>query len=495
VTDLDRRSFLKTGAAVAGGAAIAGPFQGFLAGGALASHGPATPGLVPTPDLADTTAPFDVFLALPPGFQYRSFQASSITNPITISDGSKLPGRHDGMGAFDGPGSDVLLVRNHEENFAGPAFGASGPVYDEMAQGGTSTVRVTLQGQVQESWASISGTQMNCSGGIMPWGSWVTCEETVNGPDVADDFNRGSLPPDTFIENTKLRQPHGFIFEVPADGTATGKPIRDAGRFAHEAVAFDASGGVLYLTEDNFGFPSGFYKYDPPNDAAKLRRINDGGKLYMAKVVGQPLAELARSHPAGTTFAIEWVQIDQPWFYHGRRKAPFMTNDEAINFVANQGLAQGAAKFSRLEGAVYDAGRIFFSSTQGGGGNPALGSPDGDGGYGNGWGQVWSYDPRTSTLELLYESPSRDVLDFPDNVTTSPSGTLILCEDHDEGNFLRGLRSDGTLVDIAHNQSSRPGDEFAGATFSPDGSTLYVNMQSSTGRSFAIWGDWAGIGV
>ena len=42
------------------------------------------------------------------------------------------------------------------------------------------------------SFTSLNGTQMNCSGGIMPWGSWVTCEETVNGPDVGPDFTGAS---------------------------------------------------------------------------------------------------------------------------------------------------------------------------------------------------------------------------------------------------------------------------------------------------------------
>ena len=39
-------------------------------------------------------------LALPKGFRYRSFQASSKAAPITLDDGSDLPGRHDGMAGF-----------------------------------------------------------------------------------------------------------------------------------------------------------------------------------------------------------------------------------------------------------------------------------------------------------------------------------------------------------------------------------------------------------
>jgi len=34
---------------------------------------------------------------------------------------------------------------------------------------------------------------------------------------------------------------------------------------------------------------------------------------------------------------------------------------------------------------------------------------------------------------------------------------------------------------------------FAGSTFSPDGKTLFVNIQASKGISFAIWGPWAAL--
>ena len=41
----------------------------------------------------------------------------------------------------------------------------------------------------------------------------------------------------------------------------------------------------------------------------------------------------------------------------------------------------------------------------------------------------------------------------------------------------------------------RFGEEFAGSTFSPDGHTLFVNIQAGAGLTFAIWGPWEEIGV
>ncbi len=65
----------------------------------------------------------------------------------------------------------------------------------------------------------------------------------------------------------------------------------------------------------------------------------------------------------------------------------------------------------------------------------------------------------------------------------------------------RGLTTDGELFDIALNRlrsrtgTDRSNDEFAGSTFSPDGHTLFVNIQASAGMTFAIWGPWQEIGV
>jgi uncharacterized protein len=485
---MDRRALLKGGLAVAGGALAGGPFQGFVAREAAAHHDSDAPfrQLRAIPDERDGK----VRLHLPEGFRYRSFHDTEF--PVVLNDGTNLPGRHDGMGAFRARNGNIVLVRNHEVNNPGPAFGPGTP-YDPQAQSGTTTIEVTKYGQVVRAHTSLNGTMMNCSGGIMPWGSWVTCEETVNGPDVGPDF--------TGVSNIPLTQRHGFVFEVPAKGQSDREPITGAGRFAHEAVSFDPRDGYLYLTEDNFGFPSGFYRYKPRRNPLKTGRLDSKGRLQMLAVRGRKNANLAAEQPRHATYDVTWVDIDDPapsFPYTPGQTAP-TPNDQALVYVASQGQSQGAAYFSRLEGQVYDDGVVYFTSTQGGG--VAETGPDTVGGYGNGFGQIWAYHTRAKRLRLVYQSPNRATLDFPDNVTTSKRGTLVVCEDNTEDNYLRGLSPSGHLWDIALNRLTsstgvdRSGDEFAGSTFSPDGHTLFVNIQASRGLTFAIWGPWHRIGV
>ena len=494
VQQLTRRTFLRGAAATAGSAAaLGGPFAGFAAKALAVSQKPSFRHLRPVPDLRDDR----VRLWLPDGFAYRSFhdtERDPAQPPLVLDDGTVLPGRHDGMGAFPGPDGNVILVRNHELNNPGSPMGPADP-YDSMAQGGTTTIEVSPTGEVVNAYTSLNGTQMNCAGGVMPWGSWITCEETINGPDVGPDFTGAS--------NVPLEQPHGYIFEVPADGPASGEPIRSAGRFPHEAVAFDPVDGILYLTEDNFGFASGFYRYIPPSNPMTTGSLADGGRLQALRVKGQPEANLAAAQRRRATYAVEWVDIEEPdpqFPYTPGETAPTSNND-AIRAVGDEARSKGAAWFSRLEGCVYDNGVVYFCATQGGGPAEASVGPIGNG-FGNGSGQIWAYHTRSQTLQLLYESTGAEALDLPDNVTTSPRGTLILCEDSSGDNYLRGLTRGGQIFDIALNRlrnkftdAPRFGEEFAGSIFSPDGGTLFVNIQASAGISFAIWGPWHRIGV
>ncbi|MGB3200987.1 MAG: alkaline phosphatase PhoX, partial [Nodosilinea sp.] len=139
---------------------------------------------------------------------------------------------------------------------------------------------------------------------------------------------------------------------------------------------------------------------------------------------------------------------------------------------------KGAAIFFRGEGAWYGNGLVYFTATQGG--PPAVDSTRGNG-------QVWAYNPQRETLTLLVEaSPSGELLDEPDNIVVSPFGDLFLCEDGGGEQFVVGVNGKGELYQFARNAFND--SEFAGACFSPDGQTLFVNNQSL--GTFAIWGPW-----
>ena len=74
-----------------------------------------------------------------------------------------------------------------------------------------------------------------------------------------------------------------------------------------------------------------------------------------------------------------------------------------------------------------------------------------------------------------------------DNITYSPRGHLIICEDGSGSDFLLGIDPTGQIYTLAHNPYS--GSEFAGACFSPDGQTMFVNMQDAQ-LTLAITGPW-----
>ena len=442
---MDRRSFLKN-AAVTASAAV--PFTAFMhraasaqdhQGGVRRGH---TAGYGPLFETIDQTTGLPL-LALPEGFRYLSF--GWIRDPL--DSGDLTPGAHDGMAAFAAGRGRVRLVRNHEMG-AGTPFSTAR--YNPAAAGGTVTIEFdTHLGAVVGMRDSLSGTIRNCAGGLTPWGTWLTCEETTL-------FHAG--------------MPHGYIFEVPNDGHGDPAPLRDMGRFSHEAVAVDPATGYVYETEDAGN--SGFYRFVPNTPG----RLSDGGELFALKVKNVNVANLGANLANGVTYDAEWVPIANP-------DAPGVIPG---NFVWAQGQALGAARFARLEGSWYgNDAKIYIVSTSGG----------------TGQGQIWEYDPAAETIRLLFQSPGAAVLNAPDNICVSPRGGLVLCEDGSGEEFLHGLTVDGEIFQFARNnvvlngeRNGLAGDfrggEWAGACYSPDGRWLFANLQNP-GVTFAITGPWA----
>lgn len=394
-------------------------------------------------------------LSLPAGFHAMRISMAG----ETMDDGNRVPQAADGMAAFGMGERLVRLVRNHElRNSATDPLSrpfASGPTYDEHGPAGTTTIEVELKpnGEARRTrhFASLTGTSTNCAGGPTPWGSWITAEETVAG--IGAGF----------------RKNHGYTFEVSAyaDGVVEPVPLKAMGRFSHEAIAVDPRTGIVYQTEDRN--PGGFYRFIPHQPG----RLAAGGTLQALVVSGRPAYETRLGQRVGEALATEWATVPQP-----DTDAPTISSGFVFNQVAS------AVRFSRLEGGWWGDEGCYFTATSGG-----------DAGAG----QVFKYTPTSASggeLVLVFESPSFAVLNSPDNICISPRGGIVICEDGDGANYVRGITPRGEVFDIVRNNVSA--SEWAGACWAPQGRTLFVNMQGSTtvqgtalGGTYAVWGPWA----
>ena len=90
-------------------------------------------------------------------------------------------------------------------------------------------------------------------------------------------------------------------------------------------------------------------------------------------------------------------------------------------------------------------------------------------------------------LKLLAESNHSSTLQHADNIVMSPWGDLIICEDTFNYCGLVGISPSGKQYVFADNAYSD--SELCGVCFSPDGGTMFVNIQNR-GLTLAINGSW-----
>ncbi|WP_379545639.1 alkaline phosphatase PhoX [Qipengyuania sp. DSG2-2] len=394
-------------------------------------------------------------LDLPEGFSYRILSRLG----DTMDDGLSVPDKADGMGCLDLGGGKIALVRNHElipsDGSGGTLKAGYGKHQGNIVPGGTTTLVLDAETlRVEQQYRSLAGTIRNCSGGITPWGSWLTCEEAPTGP--GQRYGAG------------LEQNHGWVFEVPAGARRQleAVPLTAMGRFNHEAACVDPRTGIVYMTEDRDD--SVFYRFLPevPGDLAK------GGRLQaMAAVDGTtdsrnwPANDMQSRMSLRAPKQVRWIDLDDV-------EAP---QDD----LRTRAAAQGALLIARGEGLHMGLDEMYICSTSGGAA-----------GYGQIFRLMPGYDGAADRFELFFESESPDQFNFGDNLVTSPFGDLIVCEDQytdPVDNHLRGITPAGQAYAFGrlHRQT-----ELAGGCFSPDGKWFFVNIYSPT-MTVAITGPWA----
>lgn len=389
-----------------------------------------------------------------------------------MNDGLLVPAAPDGMATFAGPRGLTILIRNHEVNAEEPGDqGAFGPnnervtwidqeaFYDpgfgnQPSLGGTSTVIYDVGRQeVMNQYLSLAGTLRNCAGGPTPWNTWVTCEEEVR---KADEF---------------CSRDHGYCFEVPAavePRLAEPEPLRGMGRFNHEAIAVDPKSGVVYETEDRGD--GLIYRFIPDRPG----HLREGGRLQALAIVDQPGADTRNWD--GNVFATPGQRFEVRWIDLENVEAP---EDD----LRHRGFADGAARFARGEGMWYGNEAVYFACTNGGIAKV---------------GQIWRYEPspyegtpqegdEPGRLELFIEPNDPGVVEYADNLTVAPWGDLVICEDGPADQRLLGVTPEGEVYVLGQNVLND--SELCGATFSPDGSTLFFNIQWP-GITLAVTGPW-----
>ncbi len=407
----------------------------------------------------------------------------------------------------------------------------------EMAITGPAAGHALMKTGYDPTGTRVRGMLNNCSGGMTPWGTWLSAEENVNGyfwgkvedghPN-ARSLKRMGIPGewynwgqyhDRFDVNKEPNEPNrfGWIVEIdPYDPTSTPKKRTALGRFKHEAcqLAVGKDGTVVAYTGDDERFDY-VYKfvasktYDPKNRAANMDILADG-TLYVAKF-----------HPNAS---VEWLPL-----VHGQGP---LTADKGFpdqaTVLINARLAAdalGATKMDRPEDIEVNpkTGRVYVVLTNNNKRKPEqvdAVNPRAE----NSWGHIveiipangdhaaaraeWQIllrggnpkDPATGA-QFHADTTGNGWFSCPDNVAVDNRGRLWVTTDQGEAwNTASGtadgvwaVETEGDLRGLSRMFFRVPvGAEMCGPCFTPDDKTLFVAVQHPATDGVDQWEKFKG---
>ena len=353
---------------------------------------------------------------------------------------------------------------------------------------------------------SAHGTVGNCSGGVTPWGTAISCEENFDdyGLDVAatvtDQYGwhlYGGQPEDAEYEPTNFAK-YGWVCEHdPYDPGHVGRKHTALGRFRHENAAFRHEPGkkfVVYMGDDKTN--EGVYKFVSDRSLRSSRhrgdnrRILEEGQLYIARWEPEGrrrFAAVGSTDPISATEGTgEWVPVPEE-----------MLDDTATKLRAHFGEAEYDQHFATnrpedLE--VAEDGSVFIALTN----NTTTGVNDSHGAVR----RLRESDNDPEALEFRWRDyaaggptgssdPGREGFSAPDNLVFDKAGNLWVVTDisssrlnrpneyaYHKNNAVFMVPTSGRNKGIAFRFANGPVEcELTGPYFTPDEGTLFVNVQ------------------
>ena len=263
------------------------------------------------------------------------------------------------------PDGKFRLVRNHEDRNA-PGAGSTAldaQSYDPLGGGGTTTLVVNpFTRELERDFISLSGTIVNCAGGVTPWDSWITVRRDERASGVRGLAQAARL---LLRRSGCRRQSRSSIRAFRTWDASRTKPspsIRTRGSSTRPKTTGGAAAASIVSS---------------PNVPGVLA---DGGKLQMLAIDGSSSYDTRTGQTVGVRAAREV----------GEHRQSEPAGNQLHGRVQSGPRARRRA-LPRLEGCWWGNGAVYFAATERRA-TPASASvgvrPEGDGG----------------TLTLIFES-------------------------------------------------------------------------------------------